>query len=70
MTPLNLSGLERSIDAACAEIDRLRAVNAELLAALKAVTRTLEPMLLEWSSDPDPVIVAAEAAIAKAEAQP
>lgn len=31
-----LAGLQASVDGACAEIDRLRAVNAELVKALEA----------------------------------
>ena len=41
-TAVNLDGLQASVDGACAEIDRLRETNAELLAALMILHQASE----------------------------
>lgn len=60
---VDFSGLEHSIDNACAEIDRLRATRDELLKALKAVWLFFD----QPSNEDRRLREVVEAAIAKAE---
>lgn len=39
---VNTSGLAKAVDGACAEMDRLRAINAQLLEALEAILPILK----------------------------
>lgn len=70
MTLLDLSGLEASVDKACAEIDRLRTERAELLAALKECSFRLATLIAAHADFSDANARACDlalAAIAKAE---
>jgi len=42
---VDFTGLERSVGAICAEVDRLREVNVALVAALKGMRDTMAAML-------------------------
>lgn len=68
---MDLTGLNRSVDAACDEIDRLRAQRDELLAALKVVTDMLadqrDYVLGNAYPEEYEAVVTARAAISRAE---
>jgi hypothetical protein len=65
---VDTSGLESSVQAACREIDRLRALNREMLKALVSICGSLESRLNARSKDVEgwDILNNARAAIRKA----